>query len=241
MMMMMKCMHYVLHRPNPSAVECYGLEKWGSGYFGVSDQGNLTVQVPGELGTTQIELVDIVQGLKQRGLELPVIVRVENLLTDRVKILNETFQNAIQQAGYQGTYRGVYPIKVNQQRHVIEQLVRCGEEYGHGFEVGSKAELIIAMASLRSKDSLIICNGYKDQEFIDLGLHQSQLGYQCCFVIESLNELDLILQRSHEMNVDPMIGVRIKLSTKVDGHWQNDSGDRSLFGLNTIDSKNTNI
>lgn len=216
------------------ARECYGLDKWGAGYFGISENGNVTVQVPGQDQSCSTELVEIVDGLKQRGIELPVMIRVENLLTDRVRILNETFQNAIQDSGYQGTYRGVYPIKVNQQRHVIDQLVRCGEEYGHGLEVGSKAELIIAMASLRSKNSLIICNGYKDQEFVDLGLHQSQLGFQCCFVIENLSELDLILDRSAQLGVEPFIGVRVKLATKVDGHWQNDSGDRSLFGLNTI-------
>ena len=117
---------------------------------------------------------------------------------------------------------------------MIEHLVRCGDEFAFGLEAGSKPELLIAMASLRNKESPLICNGYKDREFIDLGLNAVRLGFRCFFVIENLHELDLILERSKTLGIEPLLGARIKLSTKVEGNWQNDSGDRSLFGLTTI-------
>ncbi|MEE2643140.1 MAG: biosynthetic arginine decarboxylase [Planctomycetota bacterium] len=214
------------------AEDCYGLNRWGEGYFGVSDNGNLTLLPSPD--SPAVELQGIVEGLRQRGLEMPVMLRIENLLVDRVRKLNVAFQKAIEEVGYRGNYRGVFPLKVNQQRHVVEQLVSCGRDFGHGLEVGSKAELLIAMSMLQSRDSLVICNGYKDREFVDLGLQLSQLGYNCFFVIENLSELNLILERSEFWDVRPLIGVRIKLFTRVEGHWQQNSGDRSLFGLTTV-------
>ena len=166
---------------------------------------------------------------------MPIMIRMENLVDDRIRALNQGFGNAINQAGYTGTYRGVYPIKVNQQSHVVEEIARYGSEFNHGLETGSKTELIIALATLKSRDSLIICNGYKDEEFIDLGIQGLKLGYKVFFVIETPQELPKILERSQHWGVDPLIGIRLRLATKVQGHWANDSGDRSLFGLSTTE------
>lgn len=216
------------------ARDCYGVDRWGEGYFSISPNGNLMVVAPSDSGRVKVEITEIVDGLQQRGLDMPVVLRIENLLIDRIRQLNHSFHNAISAAGYQGSYRGVFPLKVNQQRHVVEQLCNGGREFGHGLEVGSKAELLVAMSLVPSRESLIVCNGYKDREFVDLGLQLTRLGYACCFVIENLSELDLITRQAEKARVQPLIGARVKLSTKVDGHWQSDSGDRSLFGLTTI-------
>ena len=212
----------------------YGVHRWGCGFFGVADSGNVFVDAPLESGSRRIELTDVVAELKSIGFEMPIVLRLENLITARVTQLNQAFRNAIESTNYKGDYQGVFPIKVNQQNHVIEHLVRCGDEFAFGLEAGSKPELLIAMASLRNKESPLICNGYKDREFIDLGLNAVRLGFRCFFVIENLHELDLILERSKTLGIEPLLGARIKLSTKVEGNWQNDSGDRSLFGLTTI-------
>jgi len=212
----------------------YGVHRWGCGFFGVADSGNVFVDAPLESGSRRIELTDVVAELKSIGFEMPIVLRLENLITARVTQLNQAFRNAIESTNYKGDYQGVFPIKVNQQNHVIEHLVRCGDKFAFGLEAGSKPELLIAMASLRNKESPLICNGYKDREFIDLGLNAVRLGFRCFFVIENLHELDLILERSKTLGIEPLLGARIKLSTKVEGNWQNDSGDRSLFGLTTI-------
>jgi len=211
--------------------ELYGIDRWGGDYFEISDQGNVIVKAPTGNGAQPVELTEIIQGLKGRGLKMPVMLRFENLISDRVALLNHSFRDAITSCGYQNGYRGVFPIKVNQQCHVVEQITRAGKEFGHGLEVGSKAELLIAMSSLDAMGSLIICNGYKDVEFIDLGMQARRIGFQCFFVIETLSELETILDRAEYWGIDPLLGVRLKLSTEVDGHWSNDSGDQSLFGL----------
>ena len=161
------------------------------------------------------------------------MLRIRNVLDHRIKVLNEAFASAIAGGGYNNVYRGVFPIKVNQQCHVIEEIANYGSRYHHGFEAGSKAELTIALSQLRDTESLIVCNGYKDSEFIDLGLYARRMGYPCFFVLESLSELRMIIERSRVLGVQPLIGVRMKSSVKVDGHWSQDSGDRSIFGLST--------
>lgn len=215
------------------SAELYGINEWGSGYFGVSSDGNVEVKATGENGEVAVPLTDIVEGLSQRGLEMPVLLRIENLVDSRLSIINESFAQAIAATGYRGQYRGAFPIKVNQQSHIVEEIARFGERYNHGLEAGSKAELMIAMSVLQNRESLIICNGYKDAEFIDLGLQARKLGFKCIFVLETLAEVKLVIERSRKLAIDPIIGVRLKLSTKVDGHWAEDSGDRSLFGLTT--------
>ncbi len=204
------------------------------GYFGAAPNGNLTFRLNTAAGSRTIEAAEIMAGLKQRGLEMPVMLRLENVADERISKLNQSFAKAIADAGYQNVYRGVFPIKVNQQAHIIENIARFGKKHSHGFEVGSKAELLIAMSHLESKDCLIVCNGYKDEEFVDLGFQALRLGFKCFFVAETPKEISLILERSKHWDLKPMIGVRIKLATQVDGHWANDSGDRSLFGLSTV-------
>ncbi len=217
------------------SAELYGVRNWGAGFFGVSAAGETTVTVPLENGEAAVSLLEIVDGLRQRGMDMPVLLRVENHLDAAISRLNDAFAEAIARAGYRGRYRGVFPIKVNQQSHVVEQISRFGERYHHGLEAGSKAELLVAMAMLRDRESPIVCNGYKDEEFIDLGLYARQLGIPCFFVVETPAELPLIVSRGRALGVEPLIGLRVKLSTKVAGHWSPDSGDRSLFGLNTTE------
>lgn len=216
-----------------SSAELYGIDEWSSGYFGVSSDGEVMVRMPNGEDENSVSLMEIVDGLQQRGLQMPVLLRLENIVDSRISILNDSFAQAIEASGYRGHYRGAFPIKVNQQSQVIAEIARFGERYHHGLEAGSKAELMIALATVTNRESLIICNGYKDTEFISLGLQARKLGFKCFFVLETLSELQSIIERSREMDVEPLIGVRLKLSTKVEGHWSEDSGDRSLFGLNT--------
>ena len=216
------------------SAELYGINEWGAGYFNINQQGEVVVVTSFDGKSVSVPLVQIVQGMKERGMDLPVILRVENLLDQRISQINEAFARAIRDAGYQSHYRGVFPIKVNQQCHVIEEIASFGSRYHHGLEAGSKAELMIALSQLRDPESLIICNGYKDAEFIELGLYARQMGYRCFFVVESLAELPIIIECSRRLNIRPSIGVRMKLSTKVEGHWANDSGDYSIFGLSSL-------
>jgi len=215
------------------AADLYGLPAWGADYYSISADGDLEVVLPGSGGAVRVSMMDIVAGMKERGLDMPVLLRIENLLDHRISLLNQSFARAMEEAGYQSHYRGVFPIKVNQQCQVVEEIARFGERYHHGLEAGSKAELMIALATLSDTEGYIVCNGYKDEEFIDLGLCARQLGRRCFFVIETPTELPIIIARSRALGVKPLIGVRAKLAAKVDGHWNEDSGDRSLFGLSS--------
>jgi arginine decarboxylase len=213
--------------------ELYGIRDWGLDYFDISTSGNVEVRVPFQGKSVSVSLIDIIEGMCERGLEMPAILRIENLLDERIKVLNEAFAHAISEYGYQNDYRGVFPIKVNQQCHVIEEIADYGNRYHHGFEVGSKAELIIALSKQKDDQSLIICNGYKDSEFIELGLYAREMGIPCFFVLETPMELPTILERSQALGIEPLLGVRIRSSVAVEGHWNEDCGDRSIFGLST--------
>jgi arginine decarboxylase len=211
----------------------YGIKEWGAGYFDLSPQGEVVVRVDGDEGPSEVSLVEIINGLDARGFSMPVLLRVENLLDQQMTRLNESFRASIRGTGYTGRYQGVFPIKVNQQAQVIDEMTRFGERFDHGLEAGSKAELLIALAKVRSKQSLIVCNGYKDPEFIDLGLQTIRMGYNVFFVIETPSELPTILERSRALDIRPLIGIRIKLSSRAGGHWQDSGGDNSIFGLTT--------
>lgn len=216
------------------SAKLYGIDEWGLGYFNVSKQGEVSACIESNSNKDiSVPLMEIVAGMKDRGLDMPVVLRIENLLDQRIKRINEAFASAIHSANYKNCYRGVFPIKVNQQCHVIEEISAYGRHYHHGLEAGSKAELIIALSQLQDHDSLIICNGYKDAAFVDLGLYARQMGILCFFVLETPTELPIILERSKALGVEPLIGVRIKLASMVEGHWNEDSGDRSIFGLST--------
>ncbi len=215
------------------SAQLYGINAWGADYFSISSEGEVQVRVGFGDRTVSVPLMEIVQGMHDRGLHMPAILRIRNLLDHRIELLNTSFSRAIAAGGYNSPYRGVYPIKVNQQCHVVEEIADYGRAYHHGFEAGSKAELIIAMSQLRDSEGLIICNGYKDAEFIELGLYAVQMGIPCFFVVETLSELPIIIERSRALNVEPLLGVRIKTTVAVDGYWSQDSGDRSIFGLST--------
>lgn len=212
----------------------YGIPYWGDGYFSVNEQGQVCAIAKPNGTEHHVPLTHIIAGLEERGHAMPVLLRIENILDRRISQINQSFARAIEQSGYEGAYRGVFPIKVNQQCHVIEEITKFGERYHHGLEAGSKAELIIAMSHLRDRDACIVCNGYKDAEFVQLGLHATQLGMNCFFVVETPSEIGVIVERARALGIEPNIGVRVKLSAKVEGHWFEDSGDRSLFGLSTI-------
>ncbi len=211
------------------SAQLYGVERWSNDYFGLSDDGLVTAKTL----HAHVPIMDIVKGMKERDLQMPALLRIENILDAQIYRLNTAFRQAIDTLNYRGQYRGVYPIKVNQQAQVVEEIADFGSRFQHGFEVGSKAEMIAALSTLEEPGSLIICNGYKDQEFIDLGLNAVKLGFSCFFVIETPSELPIIIERSRALDVSPAIGVRVKMTTKVSGHWNTTSGDRSVFGLTT--------
>jgi arginine decarboxylase len=215
------------------ANETYGVSTWGNPYFTINEEGEIQVSPSGQKDAPSVSLMQVVEDLKARGWSLPVLLRFEGILYSRIKALNEGFHNAIEDYGYKGTYRGVYPIKVNQQQQVIEEICTYGREFHHGLEAGSKPELIAAMAYLDDPEALLVCNGYKDEEFIDLGLGARMLGLNCIFVIETVQEVSLILKRARALGVEPVLGVRMKLSSSGSGHWRESGGDRSVFGLNT--------
>ncbi len=215
-----------------TAREAYGVDAWGNGYFRINNNGEVVVTPAGDHKGPEVSLVQVTRDLKERGWSFPVLLRFEGILYSRVKAINESFRGAIEEYKYQGKYRGVYPIKVNQQEQVIEELSSYGKEFHHGLEAGSKPELIAAMSYLSDPEALLICNGYKDQEFIDLGLSARKLGINCIFVIETLQEVPLIIKRSEALGIRPVLGVRMKLASSGSGHWKESGGDRSVFGLN---------
>ena len=215
------------------SAELYGIRRWGAGYFDLADDGTVGVTIPFNGSRARVSLLDIIAGMRERGLQMPVLLRIENILDAQVSLLNESFGRAMRALSYRGSYRGVFPIKVNQQCQVIEEIVRFGSRYGHGLEAGSKAELLIALATMDPESGYIVCNGYKDTEFITLGLQAIKLGYRCFFVLETPTELPIVLETSRALGIRPMLGVRVKLASRVGGAWNESSGDRSIFGLTT--------
>jgi len=214
------------------AKDTYGIKKWGNGYFDISPEGEVVIKNPKGDSSSGLSLMDVIEGLRDRDLHMPALLRIENIIDHSISNLNETFGNIIKRLGYQGSYRGVFPIKVNQQAQIVEEVAQFGERYDYGFEVGSKPEMIAALSTLdNSSDQMLICNGYKDQEFIDLALQAVRLGTRCFVVIEALSELPIIIERSMALGIEPLIGVRAKMTSKVSGHWNSTSGDRSVFGL----------
>ncbi|MHC4882991.1 MAG: biosynthetic arginine decarboxylase [Planctomycetota bacterium] len=214
--------------------ELYGIRNWGSGFFGISDDGEVLVKNRPGKDAGSVSLIKIVSELKNRGLEVPVLLRFSNILRDQITRINHSFHKAIGDAGYQGNYRGVYPIKVNQQQQVLEDVTRFGEPFHYGLEAGSKPELMAAIAMLDDPEACLICNGYKDKEFIDLGLYATKMGMNCFFVVEMAGELSMILERAEKLGVEPRLGVRLKLASQAGGRWSESGGDRSVFGLNSV-------
>ena len=212
--------------------ELYGVDTWGHGFFDVNKKGHVTVRLEDDEAQAEVSLFEVIDGLRDRGTHLPVLLRFRDLLHSRIAEINESFRKAIKDSKYRGEYRGVYPIKVNQQRQVIEEIAEFGKKYHYGLEAGSKPELIAALAHMHDPEAYLVCNGYKDEEFIDLALHAQKMGLRIMLVLEMPSELDLILERSRKIGVLPNLGVRVRLSTKGSGHWQDSAGDKSVFGLN---------
>src|SRR5262249_41232057 len=212
------------------SLDTYLIPKWGGGFFSVSDKGMLQCHPAGE-GTPCIDVKALVDELSQRGLALPLLVRFSDILRARIEHLNQCFRKAIAEYGYKADYRGVYPIKVNQDRYVVGEIVRYGKPFKYGLEAGSKPELLAVMAMLDTEGALVICNGYKDEEYIETALLATKLGLTVILVVEKPSELAAIRQVSQKVGVKPAIGIRVKLSSRGSGRWEASGGDRSKFGL----------
>ncbi|MFQ5601309.1 MAG: biosynthetic arginine decarboxylase, partial [Candidatus Krumholzibacteriia bacterium] len=212
------------------SAELYNISGWGNGYFRIGESGHIEVTPDGSHGS-RVDLYDLVQDLQRRGLGLPLLIRFSDILHSRVRALVGCFENAIREYEYQGGYRGVYPIKVNQQRQVVEELVRFGRPYNLGLEVGSKPELLAALPLLDAPQSLLILNGYKDVEYMETALLAQKLGRYPIVVVDRYGELDRLLQIAERLGVRPHLGVRAKLTTRGAGKWMESTGDRSKFGL----------
>jgi len=216
------------------SLELYNVAAWGAGFFGVAENGHVEVRPHGENGA-RIDLLDLVMDLRQRGLRTPLLVRFSDILASRVKGICGAFNKAISEYGYKGAYRGVYPIKVNQQRHVVEEIVEFGAEERIGLEAGSKPELLIALAILDTPGALIICNGYKDRAYVETALLAQRLGRHPIIVVDRFREVDLIVRTSRELGIRPHIGMRARLTTRGAGKWVESTGDRSKFGLTAVE------
>ncbi len=227
-------LNYTMERWNANkSAEQYGVNEWSAGYFHVADNGDaMVLPEPGALHRA-VSIAEVAEGIRARGFNMPVLLRIDNILDAQITSLNETFRAAMEELGYNGSFMGAYPIKVNQQQQVVEKIAEFGSRYHHGLEAGSKAELIAAMGAMIDQKAVLICNGYKDEEFIDLGLYATKMGFNCILVVEMLDELPLILERSRQLEAKPILGIRIKLSTQAGGHWSESGGERSIFGLNT--------
>ncbi|HEX5065096.1 MAG TPA: biosynthetic arginine decarboxylase, partial [Myxococcota bacterium] len=212
------------------SLELYSVPSWGAGFFTINQAGHVAVRPRGD-GGHEIDLLELVQDLERRGLRKPLLVRFSDILAARVEGIAKGFEKAMADYGYKGVYRGVYPIKVNQQRHVVEEIVQYGAPLRVGLEAGSKPELLVALALLDTPEALIICNGYKDRAYIETALLAQRLGRTPYIVIDRPGEIDLVIKTSRELGIRPHLGVRARLSTRGAGKWVESTGDRSKFGL----------
>ncbi|MHB8809722.1 MAG: biosynthetic arginine decarboxylase [Desulfobulbaceae bacterium] len=221
--------------PGKSRVQSiYNIEGWGTGYFDIDAQGFLTVS-PSQEKDQVIKIIDIVQEALEEGLRPPLQIRFQDLLRHRVYSLNDAFAKAAEQHGYQGRYAGVFPVKVNQLREVVEEIIDAGQPYNFGLEAGSKPELLAALSLHTNYESLIICNGYKDEYFIRHALHGRRLGKKVVLVAEKMGEIKKIIEMASAMEVEPLIGMRIRLNAKASGKWGASGGSSAKFGLTTAE------
>ena len=216
------------------AKELYGIARWGLRYFDINDQGKVTVAPIKEEGGA-IAIVDVINEALEQGLHFPMLIRFQDLLRNRVERINRAFTEAIAEAEYKNTYRGVYPVKVNQLREVVEEILDAGRPFHHGLEVGSKSELHAALAFHEDPESLIVCNGYKDHHFIKIALIGRKLGKKIILVAEKVEEVRSIIAAAKKMKVEPLIGLRVRLASGGKGKWEKSGGEDAKFGLNTRD------
>src|SRR5437879_13604781 len=210
----------------------YNVEGWGTGYFSINADGNVVAKPLQENGGA-IPILEVINEARSRGLPFPLVIRFQDLLRHRVESVNRAFENAITEFNYQGKYRGVFPIKVNQLREVIEEIVDAGQAFHFGLEAGSKPELVAALAMHKGAESLVICNGYKDPAFIRIALLGRKLGKLVIIVVEKLEELEQTIRTSKEVGVEPHIGIRVRLHSKGSGKWSPSGGENAKFGLDT--------
>jgi arginine decarboxylase len=215
--------------------ELYGINSWGNGYFRVNAQGNVAVTPSGKADGPQVDLHELTQDLLDRGIRVPIMIRFPDILKARVELLSGCFTKAFADHSYKGQYCGVYPIKVNQQRHLVEELVKHGRPHRLGLECGSKPELLVVLALMNTENALIICNGFKDPEYIETAILSQKLGRYPIIVVDRFEELKLIIEASKKLNVRPHIGFRAKLNTQGAGKWVDSSGARSKFGLTAVE------
>lgn len=213
------------------AVNLYQIDRWGDGYFTVDPQGDLCVIPTKNPAGPKINIPEIVKEMQKEGIAFPAVIRFHDILQNQVVLLNETFKKTIEEANYQGQYYGVYPVKVNQLREVVEEVTLAGKEYTYGLEAGSKAEILAALSMETNPKALTILNGYKDEEFMQLALLGRELDKNVIVVVEKLSELYLVEKVSEQMGIEPVIGVRAKLNTKGSGKWADSTGDFAKFGL----------
>ena len=212
------------------ALETYSVRHWGKDYFGINAKGHVTVHPNKDPGQS-IDLKELVDQLQERGIQLPILLRFTDILRHRVGEIYDAFRTAITEYDYQGNYCCVYPIKVNQQRHVVEEILDFGKPYHFGLEAGSKPELLAVLALTEAPDTPIVCNGFKDDEFIKMTVLARKIGKQVIPIVEKFTELESIVHHSQALNVRPVIGVRVKLATRGAGRWKSSAGFRSKFGL----------
>jgi arginine decarboxylase len=213
------------------AAERYRIEAWSEGYFGIDPSSGHVVARPSRTASPAIDLVSVVDELRRKGLQTPVLIRFSNILEDRLTCLHDAFAAAIAEHEYPGEYRALYPIKVNQQRAVVDEVYRFGRRYGFGLEVGSKPELLAVIATAEEPDRLVVCNGFKDDRYIEAIILATKLGRSIIPIVENFSELGLILKHALAYGVKPRLGVRVKLVSQGAGRWRDSGGTRSKFGL----------
>jgi len=217
-----------------SAISLYNVDRWGTGYFSINPKGNVSI-LPTQNPEVNVDMMEVIEDACDRGLTFPLVLRFQDLLRHRVESINRAFQSAIEEFSYSGVYRGVFPIKVNQLREVVEEIVDAGRPFHLGIEAGSKPELIAALAINNDEESLIICNGYKDRQYIQSALLGNRLGKRVIMVVEKLEELHQILAVAQETKTEPMVGLRVRLQSKGAGKWATSGGENAKFGLSTAD------
>ena len=217
-----------------AARNLYNINRWGAKYFDINDAGHVTAMPLQEAGAS-VDLTDVIEEAKGRGLRFPLLIRFQDILRHRVEAINQAFRTSIAEFNYQGKYRGVFPIKVNQLREVVEEILDAGKPFNFGLEVGSKPELFAGLALQNQQGSLIICNGYKDTIFIRMALMGTKLGRKVIMVVEKLEELKQIIAVSRQVGVEPLIGIRARLLSKGAGKWAESGGENAKFGLNTAE------
>lgn len=220
------------------AEELYGVNRWGAGYFSIGTNGSIQIAPNHRLPDVTIDMKEVVDEILAEGIQLPAVIRFHDILRSQVEILNETFAKTIEDAGYNARYIGVFPIKVNQMREVVEEIIDAGEPYDYGLEAGSKPELMAVLAYNENPNALTVLNGYKDEDYLTLALLGRQLRRKMIIVIEKYSELEMLIPLAKKLGVEPMIGLRSKMMVRSAGKWAGSSGDRAKFGLSITEILN---